>query len=144
MELTGKQIHKIRTEELHVSLDQLAELTDTTKPTLIRYEKEKSRPKKWFIEKLEQIRRSPVVIQIRRFTRERRKRRELIEARAGRSQREIAQILGIDFTRLSQWENGQPVPEKWIQKLSQFYQMAKEKLFPDIFAQKENRFAEAA
>lgn len=141
--LSGSEIHRIRTKEFCLGLEPFAELTDITKPTLIKYEKGRSRPKRWFLEKLEQIRQTPVVIQIRRFTRETKKRWELIKARAGRSQREISQILGIDFTMLSKWENGHPVPEKWITVLCQFYQKSKYVLFPDLY-KKETALSMAA
>jgi len=142
----GQKIRRVRKMELHLTLFELAEKIGVSARTLIKYELDQQIPKRWFFDKLEQIRTeySDIVTQIRNFTRKCRKRLELIRARTNRTQREIARILGIDFTLLSKWENGLKPPMKWILRLAELYRTAKEILFPDIFGQKNTTFAEVA
>ena len=144
----GQKIRRVRKMELHLTLFELAEKIGVSARTLIKYELDQQIPKQWFMDRLEQIRAEfksrDIVTQIRNFTQKCRKRLELIRARANRTQREIARILGIDFTLISKWENGLKPPTKWIIRLAELYRTAKEILFPDIFGQKNTTFAEVA
>ena len=61
-------------------------------------------------------------------------RKELIKARGGRTQEEVATKLGITQKHLSKIELGQRNPSaKLLARISHFYNMPIEVLFKDIF-----------
>jgi transcriptional regulator with XRE-family HTH domain len=147
--LSGEEIRQIRECELHMPQEALANMTDTTRRTISKYEAGTTTPKGWFLKRFAEIRRDyaakPVLIQLKQFTQHYRKRWELIWARGQRTQREIAKLLGVDFSTISKWETGRLTPSIcWIRKLAELYRVTKEILFPDVFGQKETTFAEAA
>ncbi len=149
--LRGKEIQKIRERELQITLVELGRLADITPRTLRGYELEKTRPKGWFLKRLNEIRQEfkakPILIQLHHFTGGCKKRLALIAARIrqNKTQRDVAQMLGVDFSLISKWETGRLTPLMcWIHKLAELYRVAKEILFPDVFGQKETTFAEAA
>lgn len=147
--LSGEEIRRIRVIELHnMPQEELANMTNTTRRTVIKYENGQTRPKGWFLQRLSEIRQEfaakPVLIQLRKYTQNYRKRIELIRARGQRTQREIAKLLGVDFSLISKWENGRLNPSLyWMRKLAELYQMAIEKLFPEVW-QKETALQMAA
>lgn len=61
-------------------------------------------------------------------------RQKLIEARGERTQTEVATEIGISQKYLSKLELGKRTPSMPIaSKLSRYYQISLEELFPDIF-----------
>lgn len=62
------------------------------------------------------------------------KRWELIRARGTKKQKEVARDIGMSQQTISMWECGAVTPEdSQICKLEEYYQVPKEKLFPDLF-----------
>lgn len=146
--LSGKEIRQIREYELHMSQETLADKAGTTRKTIGKYEAGITKPKGWFLKYLAEIRQEfaakPVLIQLRKYTQHYRKRWELIRARGKRTQKEIAKLLGIDFSLVSKWETGRLTPSMfWMCKLAELYQVALRALFPEVFGQK-NTACEAA
>ena len=62
------------------------------------------------------------------------KREKMIEIRAGRSQREIANLIGISQQQYCNIENGKRgIPPKYFKKIETIFNEKIEKLAPDIF-----------